>query len=110
MAWRGSSGVAFLETTKNPVTHPGSDGEDYYAYAVRVDVLAFGSARGSRDRVGVRRHSVRYEVRAVGRGRRLHHPRDRMQGQNGLSLWYSPWRWLMRVRSRGTRRRPRNRC
>jgi hypothetical protein len=56
------------------------------AYAVRMDILAFGSARGARDRVGVRRHSVRYEVRAVGRGGRLHHPRDRMQGQNGLKV------------------------
>jgi hypothetical protein len=51
-----------------------------------MDILAFGSARGTRDRVGVRRHSVRYEVCAVGRRRRLHHPRDRMQGQNGLKV------------------------
>jgi hypothetical protein len=66
----GSSGVAF-GNYKGPGDIRVLTGEDYHAYAVRVDVLAFGSARGSRDRVGARRHSVRYEVRAAGRGRRL---------------------------------------
>src|SRR5467141_44727 len=61
-------------------------GEEYdgNAYTVRMDVLAFGGGGGDRDRVDVRRHSVRYQVRAVGRGRRLHRSSDRVQGQDGL--------------------------
>jgi hypothetical protein len=54
-------------------------GRKYNAYAVRVDILAFGGGGSDRYPVGVRGHSIRQQVRAVGRGHRLHHSCDRVQ-------------------------------
>jgi hypothetical protein len=54
-------------------------GEEYNAYTIRVDILAFGRGGSDSDPVGARGHSICQQVRAVGRGYRVHHSRDRVQ-------------------------------
>jgi hypothetical protein len=55
-------------------------GREYNAYAVRVDILAFGGGGSDRRPVGIRGHSIRQQVRVVGCGYRLHHSCDRVLG------------------------------
>ena len=61
-------------------------GEKHNAYTIRVDILAFGRGGSDSDPVGVRRHSIRHQICAVGCGHRLHRSRDRVQDQDGLTL------------------------
>jgi len=54
------------------------------AYAVWLDILAFGGAGRARDRIGVCKNSLRQHVRALGSGRRLCHFGDRLHRQDDL--------------------------
>ena len=49
-----------------------------------MDVLAFSGAGSTRDRVDVRGHSVRQQIRFLGSGPRLRRSGDRVHGQDSV--------------------------